>query len=142
MARKGKTVFVFGIFCHGISVNNTIAVLDAVAGGTNKFLRTPKFGIVKKGERWKNNEYALPFNKTSLLEVFFGLYGCISIFVAILTGNAVFAPIMIIQTFGFIYIAFFSMAHSSFLNNKCILQHKNDHTIASEACEICRKSSR
>jgi cellulose synthase/poly-beta-1,6-N-acetylglucosamine synthase-like glycosyltransferase len=130
---KAKQYLYLIFFATGISVNNTIAILDAVAGGTNEFLRTPKFGIVKKGESWKNNEYALPFNKTSLLEVFFGLYGCISIFIAILTGNAVFAPIMIIQTFGFIYIAFFSMAHSSFLNNKCIIQHRNDHTIASEA---------
>jgi cellulose synthase/poly-beta-1,6-N-acetylglucosamine synthase-like glycosyltransferase len=130
---KSKQYLYLIFFATGISVNNTIAIFDAVAGGTNEFLRTPKFGIIKKGERWNHNEYALPFNKTSLLEVFFGLYGCISIFIAALTGNAVFVPVMLLQTFGFIYIAFFSMAHSRSLDNKSAIQHKKEHTIASEA---------
>ena len=135
---KAKQYLYLIFFATGISVNNTIAIFDAVAGGTNEFLRTPKFGIIKKGERWNHNEYALPFNKTSLLEVFFGLYGCISIFIAALTGNAVFVPVMLLQTFGFIYIAFFSMAHSRSLDNKSVIQHKKEHTIASEALNFVK----
>jgi len=135
---KAKQYLYLIFFATGISVNNTIAIFDAIAGGTNEFLRTPKFGIIKKGERWNHNEYALPFNKTSLLEVFFGLYGCISIFIASLTGNAVFVPVMLLQTFGFIYIAFFSMAHSRSLDNKSVIQHKKEHTIASEALNFVK----
>jgi cellulose synthase/poly-beta-1,6-N-acetylglucosamine synthase-like glycosyltransferase len=61
-------------FATGISVNNTVAVFDALLSGKSEFLRTPKFGVVKRGQDWKNKSYALPFTKTTLLEVFFGLY--------------------------------------------------------------------
>ena len=31
-----------------MSVNNTVAVFDAVLGKKNEFLRTPKYGIINK----------------------------------------------------------------------------------------------
>ncbi|AIF83423.1 glycosyl transferase [Candidatus Nitrososphaera evergladensis SR1] len=99
-------------FGAGISVNNSVAVFDALFGRKSEFLRTPKFGIVKKGEEWRNKEYALPFTKTTLLEIFFALYGCISIFVAIFSNNALFTPLIALPTIGFIYVAYLSIAHS------------------------------
>ena len=104
-------------FAGGISVNNTIAVFDAIIGGKNEFLRTPKFGVVKKHDEWREKAYVLPFTKTTLLEVFFGVYGCIAIFVSIFSGNPVFVPVIAIQTLGFIYVAYLSIVHSS-LNRK------------------------
>ena len=104
-------------FAGGISVNNTIAVFDAIIGGKNEFLRTPKFGVVKKHDEWRAKAYVLPFTKTTLLEVFFGVYGCIAIFVSIFSGNPVFVPVIAIQTLGFIYVAYLSIVHSS-LNRK------------------------
>ncbi|MFZ0513508.1 MAG: cellulose synthase family protein, partial [Candidatus Nitrosopolaris sp.] len=103
-------------FAGGISVNNTIAVFDAIIGGKNEFLRTPKFGVMKKHDEWKEKAYVLPFTKTTLLEVFFGVYGCIAIFVSIFSGNPVFVPVIAIQTVGFIYIAYLSIVHSSLKN--------------------------
>lgn len=100
-------------FATGISVNNTIAVFDAIIGGKNEFLRTPKFGVVKKGDEWREKAYVLPFTKTTLLEIFFGIYGCIAIFVSIFSGNPVFVPVIAIQTLGFIYVAYLSIIHSS-----------------------------
>ena len=100
-------------FATGISVNNTVAVFSALMPGKNEFLRTPKFGVIRKGDEWRDKEYVLPFTKTTLLEIFFGLYGCISIFVSIYSRNPIFAPIMAIQTIGFLYIAYFSIRHSS-----------------------------
>ena len=35
------------VYSIGMSVNNTVAVLDAVFGRKNEFLRTPKYGIIK-----------------------------------------------------------------------------------------------
>lgn len=101
-------------FATGISVNNTIAVFDALNGGKPVFLRTPKFGITKKGQSWKDKAYALPFTKTTLLEMFFGAYGILGIFIAIFSGNPVYVPILALQTMGFIYIAYLSITHSMF----------------------------
>jgi cellulose synthase/poly-beta-1,6-N-acetylglucosamine synthase-like glycosyltransferase len=100
-------------FATGISVNNTIAVFDALVGGKNEFLRTPKFGVVKKHDEWREKTYVLPFTKTTLLEVFFGIYGLMAIFVSIFSGNPLFVPVIAIQTLGFIYVAYLSIIHSS-----------------------------
>jgi cellulose synthase/poly-beta-1,6-N-acetylglucosamine synthase-like glycosyltransferase len=99
-------------FATGISVNNTIAVFDALIGGKNEFLRTPKFGVVKKHDEWREKAYVLPFTKTTLLEVFFGIYGLMAIFVSIFSGNPLFVPVIAIQTLGFIYVAYLSIIHS------------------------------
>jgi len=110
--RKARQYLFLIFFATGISVNNTVAVFDALAPGKNEFLRTPKFGVISKEDEWRNKEYVLPFTKTTLLEIFFGIYGCISIFVSIFSRNPIFAPIIAIQTIGFIYVAYFSIRHS------------------------------
>lgn len=115
---KAWQFFFLNFFAAGITVNNTVAVFDAVLGKKNEFLRTPKFGIMKRGDSWRNKEYVLPFTKTTLLEIFFALYGCIAVFVSIFSGNAILAPITAIPTIGFIYVAYLSMAHSSFRKKK------------------------
>jgi cellulose synthase/poly-beta-1,6-N-acetylglucosamine synthase-like glycosyltransferase len=115
---KAWQFFFLNFFAAGITVNNTVAIFDAVLGKKNEFLRTPKFGIMKRGDSWRNKEYVLPFTKTTLLEIFFALYGCIAVFVSIFSGNAILAPITAIPTIGFIYVAYLSMAHLSFRKKK------------------------
>ncbi len=105
-------------YSAGMSVNNTVAVFDAFFGKKNEFLRTPKFGIIKKSDDWRDKAYALPFTKTTLLELFFGVYGIVGMFVAIFSNNPVFAPILGIQVVGFLYIAYLSITHSTFKNGK------------------------
>ncbi len=113
---KAKAYLYLILFATGISVNNTIAIFDAMNGGKPEFLRTPKFGITKKGEDWKDKAYTLPFTKTTLLEMFFGAYGILGIFIAVFSGNPIYVPILALQTAGFIYISFLSIAHSTFKN--------------------------
>jgi cellulose synthase/poly-beta-1,6-N-acetylglucosamine synthase-like glycosyltransferase len=115
---KARQYFYLIFFATGISVNNTVAIFEALLVRKNEFLRTPKFGIIKKGDEWRNKSYVLPFTKITLLEIFFGMYGTIAIFISIFTGNPIFVPILLLQTIGFIYIAYLSIAHSSSIYNK------------------------
>jgi len=117
---KSKAVsYLYLVFYSaGMSVNNTIAVFDALFGKKNEFLRTPKFGIIKNSDDWRDKAYALPFTKTTLLEIFFGVYGIIGMFIAIFSNNPIFAPILGIQTVGFLYIAYLSISHSTFKKSK------------------------
>jgi hypothetical protein len=117
---KAQQFFFLMFYSTGLSVNNTVAVFDAVFGRKNEFLRTPKFGIVNKTDNWKNKEYVLPFTKTTLLEMFFAIYGCMAVFISIFTGNSLYAPMIIIPTIGFIYVAYLSIVHSSFRKKKQI----------------------
>lgn len=115
---KAQQFFFLMFYSTGLSINNTVAVFDAVLGRKNEFLRTPKFGIVNKNDNWKNKEYVLPFTKTTLLEIFFAIYGCMAVFISIFTGNSLFAPMIAIPTIGFIYVAYLSIVHSSFRKKK------------------------
>jgi hypothetical protein len=99
-------------YATGISINNSVAIFDGMLGRSNEFLRTPKFGIMEKNQDWSGNKYALPFTKTTLLEMFFGAYGCMTIVISLLSGNPIFVPLIAIQTIGFIYVAYLSIVQS------------------------------
>ena len=91
---KAKLLPALLIYNAGMSVNNTVAVFDAILGKKNEFHRTPKYGIVTKKDNWKDKAYNLPFTQTTLLEIFFGVYGIMGIFISIFSNNPVFVPII------------------------------------------------
>ena len=45
---KAKLLPALLVYNAGMSVNNTVAVFDAIFGKKNEFLRTPKYGIINK----------------------------------------------------------------------------------------------
>jgi cellulose synthase/poly-beta-1,6-N-acetylglucosamine synthase-like glycosyltransferase len=120
--QKAKILPFLLIYAAGLSVNNTVAVFDGIFGKKNEFLRTPKYGIVNRTDDWKDKAYNLPFTKTTLLEIFFGVYGLVGILVAIFSKNPVFAPMIAIPTIGFFYVAYLSLSHSRFKRNKSSVQ--------------------
>jgi hypothetical protein len=116
--QKAKILPFLLVYSAGMSVNNTVAVFDGMFGKKNEFLRTPKYGIINKTDDWRNKAYNLPFTKTTLLELFFGIYGLMGILIAIFSKNPIFAPIIAIPTIGFCYVAYLSLSHSRFKRNK------------------------
>jgi cellulose synthase/poly-beta-1,6-N-acetylglucosamine synthase-like glycosyltransferase len=120
---KAKALPYLLVYSIGMSVNNSIAVFDAVLGKKNEFLRTPKYGIIKKTDDWREKAYNLPFTKTTLLELFFGIYGIMGILVAIFSNNPIFAPILGLHAVGFLYIAFLSISHTRFKRDKNLINH-------------------
>ena len=121
---KAKLLPALLVYNAGMSVNNTVAVFDALFGRKNEFLRTPKYGIINKDDDWKGKAYNLPFTQTTLLELFFGIYGTLAIFISIFSNNPVFVPIIAIQTIGFFYIAYMGLSHTRFKRNKSSKQRK------------------
>ncbi len=111
---KAKILPALLIYNAGMSVNNTVAVFDAVVGKKNEFLRTPKYGVLKTKDDWKDNAYNLPFSQVTLLEIFFGVYGIMGIFIAVFSNNPIFVPIIGLQAIGFFYIAYMSLSHTRF----------------------------
>ncbi len=115
---KAKVLPTLLVYNAGLSVNNTVAVFDAILGKKNEFLRTPKYGTLKTRNDWKDNAYNLPFSKVTLLELFFGIYGLMGIMISIFSNNPIFVPIIGIQVLGFFYISYLSLSHSRFKRNK------------------------
>ncbi len=120
---KAKSLPYLLVYSIGMSVNNSVAVFDAMLGKKNEFLRTPKYGIVKNSDDWRDKAYNLPFTKTTLLEFFFGIYGIMAIFIAIFSSHPIFVPIIALQTVGFLYIAFLSISHTRYKRDKSESEH-------------------
>ena len=129
---KGIAMTYLIIYSMGMAVNNTVAVIDALVGKKNEFLRTPKYGIVKNTDDWRTKAYNLPFSKTTLLELFFGIYGIMAILIAIYSRNPIWVPIIALQTTGFLYIACLSFSHTRFKrgNSKIVYTKTKEEKMA------------
>ena len=117
-AKKARVLPALFVYSAGMAVTTTVAVIDALFGKRSEFLRTPKHGIRERSDEWRGKEYNLPFTRTTLLEVFFAVYGVMGMFVAIFSSQPVFVPIIGIQTAGFVYVSAYSIAHSRFKRGK------------------------
>jgi cellulose synthase/poly-beta-1,6-N-acetylglucosamine synthase-like glycosyltransferase len=95
----------------GIAVNNTKAVLEALMNIKSGFIRTPKYGIQKRGQGWKGKRYAIPLNSISILEFFLGLYSLTGLLMFLLFSKYLVSPFLLIYTSGFFYVFFLSVKH-------------------------------
>jgi len=95
----------------GIAVNNTKAVLEGLFGIESGFIRTPKYGIRKKGDRWKGKRYSIPLNSVSILEFILGLYSLTGLFMFLFFSKYLVSPFLFIYTAGFFYVFFLSVKH-------------------------------
>jgi len=95
----------------GIAVNNTKAVLEAFLNIKSGFIRTPKYGIKKKEDCWKNKQYSIPLNTVSILELFLGLYSLSGLILFLFFSKYLVSPFLLIYTTGFFYVFFLSVKH-------------------------------
>jgi cellulose synthase/poly-beta-1,6-N-acetylglucosamine synthase-like glycosyltransferase len=95
----------------GIAVNNTRAVLEALLNIKSGFIRTPKYGIRQKGEKWQNKRYAIPLNAVSIFEFILGLYSLTGLLMFLFFSKYLVSPFLLIYTSGFFYVFFVSVKH-------------------------------
>ena len=97
----------------GLSLHNTIAVLEGYIGRKTEFVRTPKFNINKDDDEWKGNKY-LNYNISLLtvLEVGMIVYFVWGIVQAFLLNDFGMLPFHVMLIFGFSYIVYYTFKHS------------------------------
>lgn len=87
----------------GMMLNNSRAVFEAVTGkGGNTFKRTPKFRVVKRGDRLAGTRYLVQPDWTTVGELALGLYAIVGLAIAV---NE--APAMIVYMV--VYVSSFGM---------------------------------
>ena len=96
----------------GIAVNNTKAVLEALFDIKSGFIRTPKYGIQHKQDRWRGKHYSIPLNSVSILEFFLGLYSLAGLILFLFFSKYLVSPFLLIYTAGFFSVFFLSVKHS------------------------------
>lgn len=96
----------------GLSVTNTRAVLEALAGHRSTFHRTPKFRIEGRGDGWRGKRYRAPLNGWALIEITLGLYFAWTMLA--LARDRVYAPLpfFVLYLFGFLYVGILSLVHA------------------------------
>ncbi len=95
----------------GIAVNNTKAVLEALLKIESGFIRTPKYGIKRRGQRWGNMKYSMPLTSVSVLEFLLGIYSLTGLIMFLFFSKFLVSPFLLIYTLGFFYVFFLSVKH-------------------------------
>ncbi len=95
----------------GIAVNNTQAVLEALLNVQSGFVRTPKYGIQGRQDRWRKKLYSIPLSALSILELFLGVYCLTGLLMFVFFSKYLVSPFLFIYTSGFFYVFFLSVKH-------------------------------
>ncbi|NNF22647.1 MAG: glycosyltransferase [Saprospiraceae bacterium] len=112
-----KFVFLFPIFLSlsmGLSLHNTIAVLQGYMGKKSPFVRTPKFDITGLSDSFKRRHYIarkIPF--TTIIEGLLALYFLFAIVLSILYADTSFILFHFLLMVGYGSICFYSLRHVS-----------------------------
>ncbi len=89
----------------GLSLNNSLAVFEALLGKQSAFLRTPKFNMQGKNITSKINEYMLPRDPFVWIEIFLAIYTTGLLIYVITQGVWGMVIWLILYASGYTYIA-------------------------------------
>jgi len=93
----------------GMSINNGKAVLEALFNQQSSFVRTPKYGIQRRGEPWRKAKYSAGKSFAVLLEVVFALYFSYGVLFAVTFHYWSTIPFLFMFAAGFWYAALGSL---------------------------------
>ena len=93
----------------GLSLNNARAVLEAVFNHKSDFARTPKYGIERKAQPWRNCRYMPLKSLLPAAEMFFAVYFSYFVWYAIEHRQFLSVPFLLMFQFGFLYVSFCSV---------------------------------
>lgn len=93
----------------GLSLHNSIAVLEGLFGRKTPFIRTPKFNVVAAGDSFLTNKYATrPITGMVLLEGCIALYFLFGIMAGFRLGDLALMPFHFLLFLGFSIVFFYS----------------------------------
>jgi cellulose synthase/poly-beta-1,6-N-acetylglucosamine synthase-like glycosyltransferase len=96
----------------GLGLHNALAVFEGYIGKKSPFVRTPKFNVQQKGDKWENNKYNV--KKVSLLTYFEGillLYFLFTLRTAIEFGDFGMIPLLLFLIVGYGTVFISSIFH-------------------------------
>ncbi|NET10033.1 MAG: glycosyltransferase [Symploca sp. SIO2B6] len=94
----------------GLCINNSRAILEALFLKKSSFIRTPKYNVINKKNKWKSlKKYRVKTNIYFFLELFFLFYSLWTASIILLNAAYHFIPFIIIFIFGFFYFIFLSL---------------------------------
>ena len=92
-----------------LSINNSLAILAALTGRYNVFVRTPKTGTRNTQCLPVPADYRIPFDLSIRAEMFFALYAVTAIGLASTIGLYLSVPFLLTFAMGFSYFSYLSL---------------------------------
>ncbi len=97
----------------GFALHNSIALYEGYVGKKIPFIRTPKFNITSRKDKWKGNRYLVSgINGISMFEGLLVLYFLAGIYFDLYFRNYGLLPFHIMLILGFGYVFYYSVLHS------------------------------
>lgn len=96
----------------GLSLVNTLAVVEALLGRPNRFERTPKFNVRTAGEEWRQSSYALRHSPLAWVELGLSAFAGLNALAMLAAQKWALLPWMLIYMAGFAWVAGQSLLQS------------------------------
>ena len=98
----------------GLTITNTIAVMEAIFGIQSAFKRTPKYRVQKKGEKSQASKYRKRLGLIPFAELLVGCYFAACIWYAISNENYFTVPFLVLFVVGYWYTGLLSLFQGRF----------------------------
>ena len=106
-------LFFFLVFSMGLSLHNSIAVIEGFLGKKTPFIRTPKFNIRTANDRWQNSLYTVKnLTNLTLMEGVLCLYFMFGIYLDCRLQSYGTLPFHVMLSMGFGLVFYYSIKHS------------------------------
>ena len=97
----------------GLSLHNAVAVIEGFLGRKSPFIRTPKFNVRTRTDRWQSNTYnARRVPPLTWLEILLALYFATGLVYGLATGQFGAVGFHLLLVLGYSFVAFYSVRHS------------------------------
>ncbi|HEX4155472.1 MAG TPA: cellulose synthase family protein [Acidobacteriaceae bacterium] len=98
----------------GLTITNTKAVLEALFGIKSAFARTPKYRVLKKGEKSQARKYRKRLGIVPWIEILIGCYFTATVWYAVTTENYFTVPFLLLFVLGYWYTGLLSLFQGLF----------------------------
>jgi cellulose synthase/poly-beta-1,6-N-acetylglucosamine synthase-like glycosyltransferase len=110
-----KFIFIFPVFLAlsmGLSLHNSIAVIQGYLGKQSAFIRTPKFNIKGLTDSFKKEKYqAKRISSVTIMEGFLSIYFMMGVAAAFYIGDNTFLLLHILLTLGYGATCYYTLKH-------------------------------
>ena len=105
-----QTMPIFLALSMGLTLHNAIAVLEGYGGRKTPFVRTPKFNLLNKKDKWFTNHYLKKgFDKLAIAEAGMAIYFMAGIYFAFQLNDFRLMPFHILLVLGYGGVVYFSV---------------------------------
>ncbi len=98
----------------GLTITNTIAVLEALIGRQTAFARTPKYHVQSKKDKVRAAKYRRRLGWIPWIELLIGSYFAMTVYYAVVNENYITVPFLVLFVIGYWYTGLMSLLQGRF----------------------------